>query len=100
MFRTLSRKGKICLAVIILVIHCEKTLDTQITQVKRDYLQCQGIAMWHVSTLAEKTKDCVSMKGVWNMFRALQTLNKMCEVVQICVPEGSTILARQRVVYG
>ena len=54
--------------------------------------QCQGIAMWHVSLFAEKTKDCVSMKGGWNMFRTLQTLNKMCEVVEIHVPEGSTIL--------
>ena len=28
------------------------------------------------------------MKGGWNMFRTLQTLNKMCEVVEIYVPEG------------
>ena len=34
--------GGICLAVIILVIHCEKTLDTQITQAKMHYLQWQG----------------------------------------------------------
>ena len=55
-------------------------------------LAMYGIAMWHGSNFADETKDCVSMKGRWNMFRTFQTLNKMCEVVGIYVPECSTIL--------
>ena len=30
------------------------------------------------------------MKGGWKMFKTFQTLNKMCEVVENYVPEGST----------
>src|SRR4029434_1613291 len=53
------------------------------------YLQCQGIAMRHISNFADETKDCVSMQGGWNMFRTFQTINQMCEVVVIYVPECS-----------